>query len=127
MRENNHKKRIHFLERPIIGPGAQTINEKTINHTWEPPATAERPQINIGKGYAFRSRSRTIQVPTIHAIRRHQSFVLQDSGSHKKFIRTKQDGSQLHQARAISISWSPIIITQTQSMQNLSRQYQAWI
>ena len=66
---------------PIIGLGAQTLNGKKINHTWAPPATAKRPQINTGKGYPFIYRSITRPVPTIHAVRRHQSCLLQDIGS----------------------------------------------
>ena len=75
------QKLLHFLARPIIGLGAQTLNKKTINHNWAPPATAKRPQINTGKFYPFRSRSITRPVLTIHAVRRRQSCILQDNGS----------------------------------------------
>ena len=56
------------------------LTKKTINHTWAPPETTKSPQINTGKGYAPMAISRTITVPTIHAVRRHQYFLLQDSG-----------------------------------------------
>ena len=44
-----------------------------------------------------------------------------------KFIRTKHEGSQSNQSRAIRISWSLTIMTQTKSTLNPSRQDQAWI
>ena len=48
------------------------IYRKKINHTSAPSETAKMPQINTGKGYPFRYRSRTITVSTIQAVRRHQ-------------------------------------------------------
>ena len=57
------------------------IYQKKINHTWAPSSTAKMPQINTGKGYPFISRFITRLVPTIHEVRRHQSCLLQDSGS----------------------------------------------
>ena len=119
MEKSNNKKLLHLLVRPIIGLGAQTLNKKKINNTWAHSATTKRLQINTLKGYPIRDRSRTRPVPTIHAVSRHQYCLLQDSGSLRKNIRTKQEGSQLHPARATSISWSPIIMTPTPSMQNL--------
>ena len=71
---------------PIIGLGAQTLNGKKINHTWAPPATAKRPQINTGKGYPFRARSRPRPVPIIHSVIRHQYCLPQDSGSNRKIL-----------------------------------------
>ena len=56
------------------------INKK-INHTWVPPATAKGPQINTRKGNAFITRSGARPVTKIHAVRKHQSCLLQDSGS----------------------------------------------
>ena len=55
-------------------------SQKKINHTWAPPATAKGPQINTRKGHAFRTISITRLVPTSHAVRKHQSCLLQDSG-----------------------------------------------
>ena len=92
MGESNHKKNLHFLARPIIGLGAQTLNKIIINHTWAPPVTAKRPQINTGKGKTFRAKSRTIPVPTINSVRKHQSCFFQTvdiSGE----IYTDQTGS----------------------------------
>ena len=57
------------------------LTRKKINRTWTPPATAKGPHINTRKGHAFISRSRTIPVPTIQAVRKYQYYLLQDSGS----------------------------------------------
>ena len=54
------------------------------NHTWEPSETSKRPQINTGKGNPIISRPRTITIPTIHAVRRHQSCLPQEIGSNRK-------------------------------------------
>ena len=115
MGKSNHKKILHFLARPIIGPGEQTPHEKTINYTWEPPATADGPQINTRKGHASTTRPRARSVPSIHTVRKHQYCLLQDSGFPVKFIRIKQEGSQSHKAREISPYLLLTITTQTQS------------
>ena len=86
MGKRHHKKILRFLARPIIGLGAQIFIEKIINYNWAPSATAKRPQINIGKGYPFRFRSRTIPVPTIQSFRRHQSCLLQYIGSNREIL-----------------------------------------
>ena len=80
--KTNHKKLFYFLARPIIWLGTQTFIEKTINHNWAPLATAKRPHINTGKVYPIIARSRR-PVTTIHAVRRNQSCLPQDSGSNK--------------------------------------------
>ena len=69
------------------------IYQKTINHTLAPSTTSKRPQINTGKGYPIRSRSRarTRPVPNTHAVRRHQSCLPQDSRYNRKFY-TNQTG-----------------------------------
>ena len=83
---NQSKKLLHFLARPIVWPGAKIFIQKTINHTWAPSATSKRLQINTGKRNRIRSRSRTRPIPTIYAVRRHQSFLPQDSGSNRNIL-----------------------------------------
>ena len=62
------------------------IYPKTFNHTWGPSATSKMPHINTGKGNPIRSGSRTIPIPTIHAVRRHQYCIPQDSGFNRKIL-----------------------------------------
>ena len=59
---------------------------KKINHTWAPSATSKMPQINTGKGNPIQYRSRTRPISTIHAVRRHQSCLPQESGSNSKIV-----------------------------------------
>ena len=59
-------------------------SQKTINHTWAPPATAEEPQIHTRKSHASRPRSRARPVSSSHTVRKHQSCRLQDSGSFRE-------------------------------------------
>ena len=84
MGKSNHKKLLHFLARPIILPSAQIFIQKRINHTWASSATSKKPQINTGKGNPIISRSRTIPINTIHAVRRPHFCLPQDSGSNRK-------------------------------------------
>ena len=105
--EINHKKTLHFLARPIIWPGAQIFIKKTINHTWAPSATLKRPNINTGKGTPVRTRSRTIPIFPVHAVRRHQSCLHKVSGSNRKILHGPnrkvpsyiQQGQQLYTGR----------------------------
>ena len=76
MGTGNHKKLLRFLASPII----------CVNHTWSPSSTSKRPQINTGKGNQIRTISRTRPISTIHKVRRHQSFLPQDSGSNRKIL-----------------------------------------
>ena len=82
----NHKKLLHFLARPVIWPGAQIFIQKKINYTWSSSETSKRPQINTVKGNPIIYRSRTIPIPTIHTVRRHQYFLPQDSGSNRNIL-----------------------------------------
>ena len=118
MGESNHKKPIHFLARLIIKPGAQKLNKNNQPY-FVPSSNCEKASDKHRKRLCIQSQ---IQNKTSsHHPRSQKTPILSSSRqwiSQGKFIRTKQEGSQLHQARAISISWSPIIMTPTQSMQN---------
>ena len=92
--KRNHKKLLHFLARPIIGPGLQTPNKKTTNHTWAPPETAKGPKINTRKGHAFRTRARARLVTTIHTVRKHQYCLLQYSGFFRKNLYIPSKGNK---------------------------------
>ena len=98
---------------PIIGTGAQTLNGKTINHTWAPPATGERSSDLHKKRSCIQNQIQN--KISSHNPHSQKTPILSSSRQgifQGKCIRTKQEGSQSHQARAISISWLPSIMTQ---------------
>ena len=121
----NHKKLLHLLARPIIGPGPQKPHKKNQPYL----GTSS----NRGRASDQHKRRSCIQnqiqrTTSSHKPRSQKKTILSSSRQWiftGKFIRTKQEGSQSHQSRAISISWLLTITTQTRSTLNPSRQYQA--
>ena len=113
MGKSNHKKNLHFLARPIIGPGAQTPNEKNQAYLGTSSNRERDSDQHKKRSYIHNQiQSKT----SSHNICSEKAPLLSSSRqwiSHGKFIRTKKEGPQSHQARVISISCSPIIMTQT--------------
>ena len=87
----NHKKTSSLLGQAYHLTWCRNIYPKKFNHNWAPSATLKRPQINTGKGNPVRTRSRTIPIPPIHVVIRHQYCLPQDSGQTGKFY-TDQTG-----------------------------------
>ena len=106
------------------GPSLDLVHKhltKKIKHTWAPPATTKGPFINTIKGHAFRTRSRARPVPTIHAVRKRQSCLLQDSGSfrgnlygpNRKFTSHIKQRKQVYPGRLLlqlkyNPCWTPL-------------------